>query len=70
MGALDSQRRHSPPEALEALELPGPSRRIVVEPLRRPETTPAPAPEPRPAEEPAQEPLPSREPAPKEPAPA
>ncbi|MFN8114461.1 MAG: hypothetical protein U0R51_14830 [Solirubrobacterales bacterium] len=43
----------------EALDLPGPSRRITVEPLRRPD--PSPAPEPS---EPAQPPLPVPAPGP------
>lgn len=44
------------------LDLPGPSRRIRVEPLRLPE--------PRRDPEPAREPVPEREPAPAEPEPA
>jgi hypothetical protein len=51
----------------EGLDLPGPSRRIRVEPLRLPEPArraeperPEPAPEPRRAPEPDREPVPQR----------
>ena len=48
-----------------ALDLPGPSRRIVVEPLVVPEPAPAPAPPvPEPREAPAPEPAPAEEPVP------
>lgn len=57
--------------APRAHELPGPSRRIVVEPLRQPAPSPAPRPDPAPEREPEpRQPEPAREPAPKEPAPA
>lgn len=48
-----------------ALDLPGPSRRITIEPLRLPlpATEPAPA-EPAPAEPPREQPEPAREPVP------
>jgi hypothetical protein len=42
-----------------ALDLPGPSRRVVIEPLRMPNVTPPPAPEPAPREP---EPAPSEQP--------
>ena len=49
------------------LDLPGPSRRITIEPLRLPlpatEPTPAPA-EPPPAEPPREQPEPARDPVP------
>lgn len=47
-----------------ALDLPGPSRRIVIEPLRTPEPPPR-EPEPAPAREPVEPPMaPDREPQP------
>lgn len=53
----------------EGLDLPGPSRRIRVEPLRLPEPArraepapPEPAPEPRREPQPDREPVPQREP--------
>ncbi len=47
----------------ELLDLPGPSRRIVVEPLRAPEPPPEPSRE-RPPAEPAAPPAPVEEPVP------
>ena len=55
------------PVAAPSASLPGPSRRITVEPLRVPVTAPPPSVPAKPAPEPEREP--SRKPAPREPVP-
>ena len=62
-GTIGGRERRAP----IGLDLPGPSRRITVEPLvlpepaRRPERNPAPAPEPLPERPPERVPEPERE---------